>query len=82
LIDNNPDLSADADTLVAEEGSQLIKDLLKDWLSKTDEMAVDDSDIIEGGDPAKQIAELRRCFEEFGPRLEANSWCRSLLASL
>jgi len=41
-----------------------------------------DDDSLEDGDPTEQIAELRRCFEEFKPKLEANPWCQSLLASL
>ena len=76
----HPDLSPDADTAVAEEGSQLIKNFFQAWLSRTDGMDVDD--LGEDGDPTEQIVELRRCFEEFKPGLEANAWCQSLLASL
>jgi len=41
-----------------------------------------DDDLAEDGNPTEQIVELRRCFEEFKPRLEANAWCQSLFASL
>jgi len=80
-LEDFSNLSPDADTAVAEEGSQLIKEFFQAWLSRTDEMDVDD-DLAEDSNPTQQIEELRRCFEEFKPRLEANAWCQSLLASL
>lgn len=30
----------------------------------------------------KQLEELKRCFEEFRPKVEGNAWCRTLLETL
>lgn len=67
---------------VAEEGSDLIKEILDTWLSRTESMEVDNVTTLDEARAQEQLAELRLCFEEFKPRIEANSWCQTLLASL
>jgi len=35
-----------------------------------------------GADPATQVEDLRQCYEQYRVELEANPWCRSVLAGL
>ncbi|KAF9788606.1 DNA mismatch repair protein [Thelephora terrestris] len=66
---------------VAEEGMQIVEDMLRTWTSRTaasqDSMDVDE----EGGefDVDVELAALRSCFEEFKPKTEANAWVQSML---
>ena len=36
----------------------------------------------DAADVEDQIAKLRACYEEFKPRIENNSWCKTVLAEL
>ncbi|OAX37509.1 DNA mismatch repair protein, partial [Rhizopogon vinicolor AM-OR11-026] len=65
---------------VTEEGIQIIDELLKKWAQS--ESATDDGDVImDDMSPEAQLTELRRCVEEFRPRIEQNAWVQSLLTS-
>ncbi|KAG0708032.1 DNA mismatch repair protein [Suillus ampliporus] len=64
---------------VTEEGIQIIEELLKKWAS---ESSTDDEDVMmDDVSPEAQLTELRRCVEEFRPRIEHNAWVQSLLTS-
>ncbi|KAG1815227.1 DNA mismatch repair protein [Suillus subaureus] len=64
---------------VTEEGIQIIEELLKKWAS---ESSADDEDVMmDDVSHEAQLAELRRCVEEFRPRIEQNAWVQSLLTS-
>lgn len=66
---------------VAEEGMQIVEDMLRTWTSRTaasqDAMDVDG----EGGefDVDAELAALRTCFEEFKPKTEDNKWVQAIL---
>ncbi|KAG1902378.1 DNA mismatch repair protein [Suillus fuscotomentosus] len=64
---------------ITEEGIQIIEELLKKWAS---ESSADDEDVMmDDVSHEAQLAELRRCVEEFRPRIEQNAWVQSLLTS-
>ena len=66
---------------VAEEGMQIVEDMLRVWSSRTappqDAMDVDG----EGAefDADAELAALRSCFEEFKPKTEGNKWVQAML---
>ena len=66
---------------VAEEGMQIVEDVLRTWTSRTatsqDEMDVDIED--RGLDVEAELAALRSCFEEFKPKTESNKWVQVML---
>ena len=69
----------------AEEGSKIVTDFLRAWSSRAaQENGVDGTDIIMVNDISleDQVVELKRCFEEFRPQIEANAWCQAVLNSL
>ncbi|KAG1850170.1 DNA mismatch repair protein MutS [Suillus subluteus] len=64
---------------VTEEGIQIIEKLLKKWAS---ESCADDEDVMmDDVSHEAQLAELRRCGEEFRPHVEQNARVQSLLMS-
>jgi len=69
---------------VIEEGSKLVLDFLQKWSSEHSANDAIDEDVVMTDDisPEEQLAELKRCFEEFRPDIERNGWCQSVLASL
>lgn len=76
----------DVDPEVVEEGTKLVEQLLKTWAGgasgQDDEdivMADDEEDL---GDPEAQLAELKKCFEQFRPQLEGNAWVKQVLSTL
>ena len=66
---------------VAEEGMQIVEDMLRTWTSRTaasqEAMDVDG----EGGefDVEAELVALRSCFEEFRPKTEGNEWVQAAL---
>lgn len=66
---------------VAEEGMQIVEDVLRAWTSRTttseDAMDVDGGD--RGFDVEGELAALRSCFEEFKPKAESNEWVQAML---
>lgn len=66
---------------VAEEGMQIIEDMLRTWTSCTaasqDAMDVDGED--DELDVEAELASLRSCFEEFRPKTEGNKWVQTML---
>ena len=66
---------------VAEEGMQIVEDMLRTWTSRTaasqDSMDIDE----EAGkfDVEAELASLRSCFEEFKPKAEGNKWVQAML---
>ncbi|KAF8582578.1 DNA mismatch repair protein [Ramaria rubella] len=68
-----------------EEGSKIVTELLRAWSSRTPQESENDGDDIVMSDDVSvedQLAELKRCFEEFRPQIEANPWCQAVLNSL
>lgn len=59
----------------------IVEELLRTWTSST---AQDGDDIAMGdaADPDAQLVQLKRCVQEFQPRIEGNTWVQSLLTSL
>ena len=73
-----PELRAD----VVEEGTKIVEEMLRAWTSRSDH---DGEDVVMANDdlsPEEQLEELKRCVEQFRPRIESNPWAQSLLASL
>ncbi|KAI0777272.1 DNA mismatch repair protein [Trametes elegans] len=74
-----PELPAE----VVEEGTQIVEELLRTWAAA--QPGHDGEDVVMGdeeADPDAQLEELRRCVEQFRPRIESNPWAQSVLASL
>jgi DNA mismatch repair protein MSH2 len=67
---------------VTEEGIKVVEAMLRAWASRIPEY--DGEDIVMADDlsPQTQLEELKRCVEEFRPRIEKNQWLQSLLTSL
>ena len=65
----------------AEEGMQIVEDMLRTWSSRTaapqDSMDIDGED--GGFDAEAELAALRNCFEEFKPKTESNKWIQAML---
>ncbi len=65
-----------------EEGTKIVEEMLRTWASKStddgEDIVMDDDDVS----PEEQLEELRRCVEQFRPRIESNAWAQGLLASL
>ncbi|KAI1798056.1 DNA mismatch repair protein [Ganoderma leucocontextum] len=75
---SEPELPAD----VVEAGTKLVEEMLRAWVSKTGH---DGEDVVMGDEeasPEEQLEELKRCVEQFRPRIESNPWAQSVLASL
>ena len=66
---------------VAEEGMQIVEDMLKTWVSRiADSQDAMDVDGENGGfDVDAELAALRNCFEEFKPKTEGNAWVQTIL---
>ena len=66
---------------VAEEGMQIVEDVLRAWTSRTsapqDAMDVDGEDDV--FDVEAELTALRSCFEEFKPKTEGNKWVQTML---
>ena len=66
---------------VADEGMQIVEDMLRAWTSRTaasqDAMDVDGEDAE--FDAEAELAALRTCFEEFKPKTEGNKWVQTML---
>ena len=69
---------------VVEEGTKIVEELLRTWAANNTQ--ADDEDVVmaddDEPDAAAQLAELKRCFERFQPKLESNAWVQSVLTSL
>lgn len=66
---------------VVEEGTQIVEALLRAWANS----GQDGEDVVmedEDDTPEAQLAELRKCVEQFRPKVEGNTWAQSLLVSL
>ncbi|KAK0203192.1 muts domain V-domain-containing protein [Desarmillaria ectypa] len=68
---------------VTNEGIAIVEELLSTWAAS---QAQDDDDVvmegIDGVSPEVQLEELKRCFDNFKPKIEGNAWLQSLLATL
>lgn len=70
-------------TEVTEEGLQIMEEFLRTWSSHSsindgEDVVMTDAD--QGADA--QLQDLRKCLEEFRPRIEKNCWLQSVLSSL
>ena len=70
---------------VVEEGTKLVEQLLKTWAARASTQ--DGEDVVmaendEADDPEAQLAELKKCIEEFRPQLEGNLWVQKVLTTL
>ncbi|RPD65678.1 DNA mismatch repair protein [Lentinus tigrinus ALCF2SS1-7] len=79
---NHEEVEPDLPPEVIEEGTKIIEEMLRTWASKSthdgEDVVMDDDDVS----PEEQLDELRRCVEQFRPRIESNAWAQGLLASL
>lgn len=64
------------------EGTAIVEELLRTWASAPS--AHDGADVVMGDelDTDAELAELKRCVEQFRPRIEGNAWVQSILTSL
>ncbi|KAI9568665.1 DNA mismatch repair protein [Boletus coccyginus] len=66
---------------VMEQGIQIVEELLRTWAESTS--GTDGEDVVmEDVSADVQLEELRRCVEEFRPRIEGNAWVQSMISSL
>lgn len=59
-----------------------MEEMLRAWAAKSGQ---DGEDVVMGDEdasPEEQLEELKRCVEQFRPKIESNPWAQSLLASL
>ncbi|KAK0434166.1 uncharacterized protein EV420DRAFT_1282709 [Desarmillaria tabescens] len=68
---------------VTNEGIAIVEELLSTWAASQTQ---DDEDVvmedIDGVSPEVQLESLKRCFDNFKPKIEGNAWLQSLLATL
>lgn len=65
----------------AEEGMQIVEDMLRTWTSRID-ASQDTMDVDKecgGFDVDAELAALRNCFEEFKPKIDENTWVQTML---
>ena len=67
---------------VTEEGIRIVEELVQQWSSRTLTDDGDDTTMSVDESPELQLAELRKSFAEFMPRIESNQWLQSMLSSL
>jgi len=69
---------------VVDEGSAVVFDFLRKWMSQSPADDGTNGDIVMTDDISleDQLSELRQCYEEFRPQVEKNEWCQSVLAAL
>lgn len=79
---DHPDTAAEGiPNETAEEGMQIVEDMLRAWTSRT-AASQDTMDVEEEGggfDVDAELAALRSCFEEFKPKVDGNSWVQNML---
>ncbi|EKM56548.1 uncharacterized protein PHACADRAFT_207767 [Phanerochaete carnosa HHB-10118-sp] len=82
-------MQTELDPSVVEDGTALVEELLKAWSDSVSthsdayDVFMADAEGEDGeGDPEAQLAELKRCIEQFRPRLESNAWVQQVLTSL
>ncbi|KAH9933894.1 DNA mismatch repair protein [Fomitopsis serialis] len=75
-----PELPAD----VVEEGTKIIEELLRTWAANTSQEDGEDIVMADTDDSvaSAQLAQLKKCVEQFRPQIEGNAWVQSVLASL
>jgi len=79
------DITAKFSKQEADDGSKIVTDFLQNWACRIPPNLEDGDDIvIADGDVLleTELAELKRCFEEFKPRIESNPWCQAIVNSL
>ena len=69
---------------VAEEGMQIVEDVLRTWASRTPDSqdAMDVDGEVGGFDVEAELAALRGCVDEFKPKMEGNKWVQAMLQAL
>lgn len=67
-----------------EEGTKIVEEFLRTWASRQQNQDGEDVVMTDGEEdtPEAQMAELRKCFDEFRPRIEGNPWVQQVLSSL
>ncbi|KAG8936053.1 MutS-like protein [Tulasnella sp. 408] len=73
-----------------DEGTQIVQEVLRDWVSRTSGLASveGDGDVAMASSDApemsveQQLEVLKQCFEEHRSKLESNPWCRTLIETL
>ncbi|KAF8508246.1 DNA mismatch repair protein [Hysterangium stoloniferum] len=78
------DITAKFSKQEADDGSKIVTEFLQNWACRLPSNAEDGDDIVMADDISldAELAELKRCFEEFKPRIESNPWCQAILSSL
>ncbi|OCH93892.1 hypothetical protein OBBRIDRAFT_832212 [Obba rivulosa] len=81
----NTDHSGDAEMPpeVVVEDTKTVEQLLRIWASQTPR--TNGEDVVMGDEelsPEAQLKELKRCVEQFRPRIEGNAWVQNVIASL
>lgn len=46
------------------------------------DIEMEEADADPEAEAEHQLEELKKCFEEFRPKIEGNAWCRTLLETL
>ncbi|PBK98891.1 DNA mismatch repair protein [Armillaria gallica] len=68
---------------VTNEGIAIVEELLSTWAASQtqdgEDVVMEDIDDVS---PEVQLEELKRCFDDFRPKIEGNAWLQFLLATL
>ncbi|TFK49468.1 DNA mismatch repair protein [Heliocybe sulcata] len=66
-----------------DAGIKIVEDLMRTWASRVpDELDGEDVVMSDSPLPELQLAELKKCVQEFQPQIQANPWVQHLLATL
>ena len=80
--ENKPE--PDLDPAVIEEGTRLVEEVLRTWAASSAPQDGEDVVMADSDEESAeaQLAALKKCMEEFKPRLEGNAWVQRLLTTL
>lgn len=67
---------------VTEEGLQVMEEFLRAWSAQQDSTDGEDVIMADEEDPEANLEKLKKCMEQFRPRIENNRWLQSVLSSL
>lgn len=67
---------------VIDAGTSLMQQMLSSWVEQHPATGAADGEDVEMDDSAAELDTLKKCYEQYRTELEANPWCRSVLAGL
>lgn len=66
-----------------DEGAQIVEEFLNSWTTSLANTAASGDDVeMEDGDGDEKMLYLKKSYSIYKDRIEANPWCKEVLASL